>query len=165
MNLFNTWRILFYGFIGLCILFSIFSQGSESSIYISSILVILVILYQVVSSYSILSYDGETLRARSFNKSIELKKYSTHTSWWSYELGESTKEVGEGNSGQTRGHINKINCFVRFKGGCEDLTIFEQIHMGDKSPHQHQYKPAEKIDKNRLIKVWDIDKCLLKLGL
>lgn len=71
--------------------------------------------------------------------------------------------TGEGTEGKTRAHINKINCYVKFNSETDSLYIYEQIHMSEKFPNNHPYIPDKPIDKSKLIKVWDIYKCLKKI--
>jgi len=119
----------------------------------------------MLQSFSIVTYDGESLYARSLFKRIHLKKVRNIRTWWSYDIGMTTREFDGEFTGKVKGHVNKMNVFVEFTSSDSSVYIYEQIHLGNKFPNNHQYIENEDIDKSKLIKVWDIDNCLKILNL
>jgi len=113
-----------------------------------------------------ISYDGKKLKIKSHFKDLQIDKIEDIKTWWCYDFGRSTIEFsGNGTEGKTRAHVNKMNCYVKFRSSDDEVYIYEQIHLGNKFPNNHPYLYNQEVDPNRLVKVWDIDNCLKKLDI
>ncbi len=126
---------------------------------------ILSVLAQIAISYVVVSRKNFCVEVQTFRKFLSLEEiHSIHT-WWTYDFGFATTELGTGSPDKGNTHANKIICFVEFISEKGSLFIYEQIHLGEKFPNNHPYQPMRKIDISRVFRVWDIDKCLEELRL
>ena len=103
--------------------------------------------------------------ATNHSNHLELHNIETLTTWWSYGFGMSTIEyAGHGTEGKSRAHINKIYIYAKFESGQDYLILKEEIHLGDKFPNNHHYINHVDIDRSKVTKVWDVDKCIQKIN-
>jgi len=165
VKLFDTWRIFFYGTILLGIILGFSFQDAKLALIASGIINLIIATIHIGASYTEVTVDNDTLMLKSLTKVIHLNDIKGIRTWWCYDHGASSIELGEGTQGKSRALSNKINCYVKFEGENEQAFIYEQIHLADKFPNGHEYLNDEKIEKTKLIRVWDIDKCLSKLKL
>jgi len=147
------------------LLFGFLFKNLSIALLGSSSLIFFVLTFVIVKSYSVIKIDGDTITLENISNSITITELERVTTWWSYDFGNSSIVFSEGTQGKTRGHANKINCYVKFEGNNGIGYIYEQIHLGDKFPNNHEYLPDEEVDSNKLINVWDIDNCLKSLNL
>ena len=122
-------------------------------------------LLHVMTSYVRVIRHNSDIRIQSLNKILYIKNVKQIKTWWCYDYGASSIEIGEGTQGKSRPSTNKINCYARIEGNGEEIFIYEQIHFSDKFPNNHPYSHDEDINKSRTVRVWDVDKCLKALGL
>lgn len=97
--------------------------------------------------------------------SVQIRNVNKIQTWWSYDFGIESPAVNEGSHGNSAAISNKINCFIKLSSEHENLYLYEQIYLGDKFPNNHIYLPNQVIDKSRLHRIWDVDKCILALDL
>ena len=120
----------------------------------------------LIRSYSLVSYDGKVLKVRSYGKEFRLSGNLELETWWSYDFGvPSYQHFGHGEPGESIARSNRINCYVKFATEADTVYIYEQISLSDKFPNNHTFLPMQNIDRKKLVKVWDIDRCLGKLQL
>ena len=101
-----------------------------------------------------------------FRKRLELRDVENIETWWSYDFQASSPEMsGEGGTGKSVGMANKIKIFAKISAKNEVGFLYEQIYLSDKFPNNHTYSYNASVDKERLFKVWDLDKCLSQLKL
>lgn len=165
VKLFDIWRILFYGMIILFIVLFFLLGSGKVAFYSTLVIIPIIILIQFIVSYTTVTSDKQNIKIQNVLKNINLKNHTTTSTWWSYDIGSSSFIIGAGNVGKTRALTNKINIYAKFEGDGEPLFIYEQIHLGSKFPNNHPYSANKEIDKNRMMGVWDVDKCLEKLNL
>lgn len=165
VKMFDTWRILFYGFIFISILLGIIWGSWKDAFIFGSVISLLLALTHIGCSYTEVERHGDNLKVRNLWKILYLNNLEGISTWWSYDYGISSIELGEGTQGKTQALSNKINCFIKLKGGNEVIYLYEQIHLSDKFPNHHQYASNEKINEALMIRIWDVDKCIDKLNL
>ena len=154
VKLFDTWRITFYGFLILSLFLGTILQDVKSALFISIIIILIVAMIHIGSSYSEVTLSENSVKLQNFSKVIHLNNFQDIETWWSYDYGISTIELSEGTQGKSRASSNKINCFVKFKSGENQVFIYEQLHLSGKFPNGHEYLPNEKVDKSKMIRVW-----------
>lgn len=137
----------------------------EDAVMVSGISSLFLAIIHIGSSYTIVELNDNSIEVRNLWKVMHLKRLDSIKTWWCYDYGISSIELGEGTQGKSRALTNKINCFIKCIGDNEELFLYEQIHLGDKFPNNHEYLPNEEINKSLMIRIWDIDKCLEKLQL
>ncbi len=160
---FNFIRILVFGFLSLFLIIWIFSQDGSIALWSSAIVVLITELIYLRSTYTVLKSNGAFLEIQNSKRHIILRNLDKCKSWWSYDLGSSSPQIGDGGGGKSNPTANKINCFVKFSSNSQVAYIYEQIHLGEKFPNDLPYIANEPIDKSKLVKVWDITKCLKEL--
>lgn len=164
-NPFNIWRIFLVCFIIPGLLYSLLMQKPYSIIYFGLLTAIIISIF-LIRSYAVLRYDGETLEIKSMGKQFQISSIQKVSTWWSYDMftkDSRDEEDKVAENKQMSAYINKINCYIKFTSGQDSIYVYEQIHMGDKFPNNHRYIESVRIENDRLIKIWDIDKCLAKL--
>lgn len=165
VKLFDTWRLLFFGFILLSFILGFIFKDALIGILASAVLSVILAAGHILISYSEVILSNGSVTLKNMNHDLYVKNLRAVKTWWSYDYGLSTIDYVEQLPGKMRGHVNKINCFVKFEGEHHTAYIYEQIHFSEKFPNGHPYLPNEKIDASRIVRVWDIDDCLATLGL
>lgn len=163
MNLFDTWRIVIFGFFLITIMLGMAIGDWSMACWLGVAVSVVVGIGHVAFSFTSVSYLKGTLQLQDISKTIYLEDVERIETWWCYEIGISSQVVGEVEYGQ-RAHINKKYCFAEFISPNGRVTIYEEIHLGDKFPNNHPYQYDREVDFSRCVKVWDIDKCLETLG-
>ena len=154
-----------FGFLLLLVALLVLLENDTLALLVTITTIISVQVAYILLSYSSISITESNLKLKSLGKKIIVKDLKNITTWWSYDFGNTSPLITESALGDSNPTANKINCFVKFESATQVAYIREQIYLSGKFPNNHPYKPNAEIDKSKMIKVWDIDQCLKKLGL
>lgn len=164
-NPFDTWKIIFFTFPISVIIITLISISFGVSVLIGLLINIAIAAVITLGNTCRVQRTDDDMFFSDSYKSNTLTNVQSIETWWSYDFSSSSPVLSDGATGQTRAHANKVNIFAKFKSETSAIVIFEQIHLSDKFPNNHIYKPDESLLDLPIFKVWDVDKCLQKLKL
>lgn len=165
-NVFNVFRLGFYGFLFQSIIYGYLFQSFSIAVGLSFATTFIIVSAIVAFSFSRITNLNNKLQLSDLRKSLALKNVLAIETWWSYDFQMSSQELsGEGASGKSIGMANKINVYAKISASNGVGFLYEQIYLSDKFPNNHIYRHDGKIEKEKLYKVWDLDKCLNTLHL
>lgn len=149
----------------LLVVFAIAKSDFLVALALSLVINSILVFIYVISSYTETSRTGNTISVVKWYDSYRIQNVDSVESWWSYDFGLESPAINEGSHGKSAGTANKINCFLRLSSKVDEMYLYEQIDLGSKFPNDHEYNHLKVVDKSKLYRVWDIDKCIAKLEL
>lgn len=166
INLFDLWRCLIFGIPFFALAFYLFLGNYMFWLKISTLVFLIFSIIYCLNWYSKIGLYDKNLTIKTISEEINLKNVTRIESWWNFEIGITTYEIADysGNMKQ-RQHINRNFIYVTFYTNDNCYSIYEEIYMSDKGTGVHPYNESRKIDLEKSTRVWDVDKCLKKLGL
>ena len=164
-NSFNLIRFVLFGSLPLFVAFTSVIEKLSTAGWATALTILSLSAIYMATSYSEISSHQNKVTIKDLSTTITISPLKSYKTWWSYDFTRSSSGVGDAGMGKRIKVANKINCFVKFESEDEVGFIYEQIYLSDKFPNNHPYSSREEIDETKLVKVWDIDKCLSKLDL
>ena len=109
----------------------------------------------------------DDLTVSNLNRRIQLKGDLRTETWWNYDFTKSSRVIGSDNPRERRSRANKINVFLKITDITgQSVILSEQIYLSSKFPNNHKYDNRREDDYNTpRFKIWDVDRCIARLGL
>lgn len=163
--MFDLWRINYLGIPAVTLILSLRGLAFGQSLMVGFLVLGVVSILLLLRKYSKITRRGNKITISTPLKTITLDNIDTVDTWWEYDFGKSTTEMGSGDMKKMRAHANKINVILEIRSKFKSVFLYEQIYMSSKFPNNHEYVVGRNVDYKQAIRIWDIDKCIKELKL